>query len=77
MFNEIPANIEEKLNLYRIVQRKCSRDPPVTRLPSLGYIVARDTKDAFEQLTKEYGVSSGYIPVLLGKYETKRLDEAA
>ena len=77
MYNEIPTNIEEKLNLYRIVQRKCSKDPPVTRLPSLGYIVARDTEEAFEQLVKEHGVSSGYIPVLLSKYESKRFEQAA
>jgi hypothetical protein len=77
MFYKIPTSIEDKLNLYRVVQRKCSKDPPVTELPSLGYIVAKDTMDAFKQLTKEYGASSGYIPVLLRKYETKRLEQAA
>ncbi len=68
MFYHIQNNLEGKL-LYRIIQRKKSSDLKISELPTLGYIAANNSSEAFEQLTKKFGIILGHIPVLYKKNE--------
>lgn len=63
MIYRTPENIESKL-VYRIVKRKNSKAGNVNALKTEGYIVASDSTEAFKQLVREFGIDSGYIPVL-------------
>ncbi|MEK6974050.1 MAG: hypothetical protein AABW41_02335, partial [Nanoarchaeota archaeon] len=63
MIYRIPENIENKL-VYRIVKRKNSKAGNVNALKTEGYIVAGDSTEAFKQLVEEFGIDSGFIPVL-------------
>lgn len=68
MFYHIPEDLEGLL-IYRVVQRKKSSDLRINKLPTLGYITATNSSEAFNQLTKKFGICSGYIPVLYKENE--------